>query len=196
VLALAALAGCRSDDAPAVDSAPPASTVPGTPPPATPGTPPPAAPPPASTPTARAFAPPAERVALLPLQVRVNRVAAVAGVTPGDPMLADVVARRLDLGAHDFGANVAPDLSWSAQRMSTWTQALFKVCDDPRMRSRYPDWRGANLERFARAAWGRAATTADAEAIAAIAADTGGTADAQWRATCLALLSSAELVLQ
>lgn len=111
-------------------------------------------------------------------------------------MLSDLQARRLDLGAHDFGANVAPDLAWSAQRLATWTQALVKVCDDPRMKTRYPDWRGANLERFARAGWGRGATDADARAITAIATEAGTDVNAQWRATCLALLSSAELVLQ
>lgn len=143
--------------------------------------------------TERAFTPSADRVALLPFHVRLNRLAAVAGAPTTDPMFAELNARRLDLGAHDFGANVAPDLTWSAQRMSTWLQALFPVCDDNRMRSRYPDWR-TSLDAFARAGWGRPSTAEDLQLLDAVAAEEP--AATRWRSSCLVLLSSLELVSQ
>ncbi len=143
--------------------------------------------------TERAFVPSVDRVALLPFQVRLNRVAAVAGVPTSDPMFAQLEARRLDLGAHDFGANVAPDLTWSAQRMATWVQALFPVCDDPRMKTRYPDWR-TGLDPFSRAAWGRASTAEDLQLLDEVIAEEPTAA--RWRASCLSLLSSLELVSQ
>jgi hypothetical protein len=143
--------------------------------------------------TEKAFVPSADRIALLPFHVRLNRLAAVAGVATTDSMFAELQARRLDLGAHDFGANVAPDLTWSAQRMTTWVQALFPVCDDNRMKARYPDWR-TSLDPFARAAWGRPSTAEDLQLLDAAVADEP-TAN-KWRASCLTLLSSLELVSQ
>lgn len=143
----------------------------------------------------RAFTPAADRLVLLPFDVRLNRVAEVTGVASTDAMFSDLRSNRLALGAHDFGANIAPDLNWTSQRMSTWVQSLRKVCDDSRMKTRYPNWRDG-MERFARAAWGRAATEEDKLAADDIATTTGSTAASQWRATCLALLSSTEMVTQ
>lgn len=141
----------------------------------------------------RAFAPSTDRVALLPFHVRLNRLSAVAGVPTTDAMFSEIRARKLDLGAHDFGTNVAPDLTWSAQRMSTWVQALFPVCDDARLKTRYPDWR-TSLDSFARAAWGRASTPEDLALLdEAIAEEPSAN---RWRASCLTLLSSLELVSQ
>ncbi len=141
----------------------------------------------------RAFAPSTDRLALLPFDVRLNRLAAVAGVPNTDAMFGELQKRRLDLGAHDFGANVAADLTWSAQRMSTWVQALFSVCDDNRMKARYPDWR-TSLDSFARAAWGRASTAEDLRLLDEAASEEPTAS--RWRSSCLMLLSSLELVSQ
>ncbi len=141
----------------------------------------------------RAFTPSADRVALLPFQVRMNKLSAVTGLPTTDAMFNDLKTRKLDLGAHDFGANVSPDLTWSAQRMSTWVQALFSVCDDARMKTRYPDWR-TSLDTFARAAWGRPSTAEDLALLDAAISDEP-TAN-RWRASCLTLLSSMEMVAQ
>ncbi len=143
--------------------------------------------------TERAFTPSADRIALLPFQVRLNRLSAIAGVPTTDPMFAELTKRKLDLGAHDYGANVAPDLTWSAQRMTTWVQALFPVCDDARMKTRYPDWR-TSLDSFARVAWGRASTPQDLQLLDEVAAEEPMAT--LWRASCLTLLSSLELVAQ
>ena len=149
--------------------------------------------PPARMRSEKAFTPSSDRVALLPFQVRLNKLAAIAGVPASDPMFAQLQARKLDLGAHDFGSNVAPDLTWSAQRMSTWVQALFPVCDDSRLKARYPDWR-TSLDAFSRAAWGRPSTADDLRLLDEAAAEEP--AATRWRASCLTLLSSLELVSQ
>ena len=178
-------AGCEAQiDAPLAGPgtiAPPVANAPG------------AVAPPIKPRTGRAFSPSADRVALLPFHVRLNRLAAVAGLPATDPMFAQLVARKLDLGAHDFGANTAPDLTWSAQRLSTWIQALFPVCDDSRLRARFPDWR-TGLDLFAQAAWGRPSTMEDLQLLDEVAADEP--AANRWRASCLTLLSSLELVAQ
>ncbi len=149
--------------------------------------------PPSRVRTDRAFAPSTDRVALLPFQVRMNKLSAITGLPTSDAMFAELTKRKLDLGAHDFGANVAPDLTWSAQRMSTWVQALFPVCDDARLKTRYPDWR-TSLDQFSRAAWGRPSTAEDLALLDAVIAEEP-TAN-RWRASCLMLLSSIELVAQ
>jgi hypothetical protein len=150
---------------------------------------------PTQPPTERAFSPSSDRLVLLPFEVRLNQLSAVTGVPTNDGIFADLRARRLDLGGHDFGANVAPDLTWSAQRMSTWVQGLFKVCDDARVKARYPDW-ATSLNDFARVAWGRPATDEDRQQLAEATTEAGATGNSQWRAACLTLLSSAELVTQ
>ncbi len=147
-------------------------------------------------PTERAFAPLAGRAALLPFGVRLTKLAAIAGVAETDALLESVVQRKLDLGAHDFGANIAPDLQWSAQRMVAWIQAVAPICDNAKFKSRYANWKTA-LPQFARAAWGRNSTDGDQAALdAALTEVNFANDDSKWRATCLALLSSSELVTQ
>jgi hypothetical protein len=186
-------AGCAGViDSPLAPSAPTGPAAAAQPPSPTPAAP---APPPAKVRTERAFTPSADRLALLPFEVRLNRLSAVTGAPTTDAIFADLRARRLDLGAHDFGANVAPDLTWSAQRMGTWVQGLFKVCDDSRVKARYPSW-SSGLDTFAQAAWGRTATDEDRQLLAEATSEAGASGEDAWRAGCLTLLSSAELVTQ
>ncbi|WP_169791681.1 hypothetical protein [Sandaracinus amylolyticus] len=140
-----------------------------------------------------AFVAPLESVTLLPFDVRLQRVADAVGVSTDDPILADLRAARLELGDHDYGAGVAPDLAWSARRMTSWARALRPVCASEAMRARYPALRDA-LEELAIAAYGRRATPEDYDAYDAALAEVPLVGDAQYRAMCIALLSSTELV--
>ncbi len=147
-------------------------------------------------PSETAFPPSRDKLVLLPFDVRLKRIADVAGVATSDAMLSELRARRIDLGAHDFGSNVAPDLSWSAQRMTIWVQAIAPICDNATFKGRFSDW-SDGLKTFAPLAWGRKADAADlAHLEQTIAEAKTDSKESQWRATCLLLLSSSELVAQ
>src|SRR5262245_30539763 len=94
-----------------------------------------------SPPTERAFDVRGDSMVLLPFVARWRRLAAVAGVAMDDPALGAVVSHRLELGDHDYGQNVAPDLTWSSKRMTAWILAIGPLCDDSRMKARYADWK-------------------------------------------------------
>src|SRR5438105_367268 len=49
-----------------------------------------------------AFAVPRDRILLLPFRVRLAKVARVIGVPANDPILASLLAVRIDLGDYDF----------------------------------------------------------------------------------------------
>ncbi|MFT5357067.1 MAG: hypothetical protein ACI9KE_004297 [Polyangiales bacterium] len=135
-----------------------------------------------------------EAVTLLPFDVRLRRVADAAGVPPEDPILSELRGARLELGAHDYAAGVPPDLSWSARRMTRWARALRPVCESTSFRTRYPVLRDS-MEDFTLAAYGRRATPEDYDAFdAAMAGAEDLSEDAAYRAMCIALLSSTELV--
>jgi len=133
---------------------------------------------------------PAERLQLLPFDVRLKRLAAAVELPVSDAVFNSLRGRATDLGAHDFANGVAPDLAWTARRIATWVEGVLPVCADSRVRSRYANW-SSSLDAFALEAWGRAATSDDrADLVPA-----QGLTDAEaWRATCVSLLSSAELL--
>lgn len=133
---------------------------------------------------------PVERLQLLPFEVRVKRLAAAVELPANDAVFSALRARATDLGAHDFANGVAPDLAWTAGRIATWVEAVLPVCADARVRSRYANW-STSLDAFALKAWGRAATNEDRTDVV----PTPGLTDAEaWRATCVSLLSSVELL--
>jgi hypothetical protein len=148
-----------------------------------------------ATMTERAFVPPQDRVALLPFFVRMERLSTVTGVPLSDSIYGELVSHRLDLGAHDFGSNVAADLSWSAQKMVTWAKAVTPVCEDGRLKTKYPNW-SSQLDAFALSAWGRPATPEDRESLIAVAGDAPLGAASEWKAVCITLLSSMEMLTQ
>lgn len=162
-----------------------------TPTPSTPSAPSPAVPPTVlPAPERPEVLLPVERLQLLPFEVRVKRLAAAVELPVTDAVFNTLRSRATDLGAHDFANGVAPDLAWTAGRIATWVEAVLPVCADARVRSRYANWT-TSLDAFALKAWGRAATTDDrADVVPA----QGLTADEAWRATCVSLLSSAELL--
>lgn len=142
-----------------------------------------------------AFDLPREAITLLPFRVRLAKVAAVAGVSPGDPILHELERKHLELGDHDYGAGVAPDQSGSAAQLALWVRGLKPVCDSTAMRSRFPSLPG-DLDLFFLAAHGRALDDLDrAEILGAIE---GRVLDepALYRTICTAVLSSAEMVMQ
>jgi hypothetical protein len=136
---------------------------------------------------------PSAPVKLLPFDVRVRRTAAATGVPVDDAVFDAARAQRLALGAHDFTNGTAPDLQWNAQRMATWIAAMLPVCRDPRVRSYLGDWRQGGVAKFVQGAFGRASTDDDLADLSAALAVSG---DDGWVATCLSLVSSAEMVLQ
>jgi hypothetical protein len=147
-----------------------------------------------TTPPATAFVEPTDRMQLLPFDVRLNRLASVAGVPATDPMFDELRAHRFELGDHDYAHGTGPDLSWTASRMAVWLRAVRPVCDSPQMKERYPSISGS-LDDLVLAAYGRRAVAADRQAYdAAIAGGAPADEAATYRATCLAFLSSTEFV--
>jgi len=145
--------------------------------------------------TGTAFELPRDKLLLLPFDVRMNMLAAVVGVALDDPMFDDLRAHRYELGDHDYASGTAPDLSWTASRMTVWLRALRPVCASDAMRARYPSLRDS-LDAFVLAAYGRRATDGDRAAYDEAVGGAGLTADEEHRAMCLALLASAEMVAQ
>jgi hypothetical protein len=132
-------------------------------------------------------------IALLPFDVRLAKVARVAGVETSAPILEAMRARRLDLGDHDYAAGVKPDATWSAARIGTWVKSLRPVCSSPAMRSRYPAL-PERLDDLLLAAYGRAATPEDHAAIEETVAATALDSESQYQIVCLTILSSLEFV--
>lgn len=133
-------------------------------------------------------------VRLLPFHVRVQKLAQVSGLDPQDPMFDEVWAGRYDLGDHNYGQGIGPDLSWNASKMAKWVEALQPLCASEQMATLYdlPADTGALLA----AAYGR---TPDAEEVAmftdAVDAQMLDEA-ARYQAICLAILTSSEFVAQ
>jgi hypothetical protein len=130
---------------------------------------------------------------LLPFEVRLARIAAALGLPASDRAFDAARAERLALGAHDFVNGTVPDLHWNSQRMAAWVQAMLPVCRDARVRAYLGDWKQGGLEKFVTGAFGRAATPDDLTDLSAGLAVSG---DDGWVTTCLALVSSAEVLLQ
>lgn len=198
VLAALTLSACSGGDK--VESATGGGSTPppsGSPPPAAP--PPVAAPPPLGAPAPIAppngFTVPAQAPQLLPFSVRLQRVAAVAGVPTSDPLLAALRANRTELGDHDYANSVKTDLGWTALKMSVWVRSVQPVCQSDAMRRRYADL-PANLPQLVEAAFGRAATAQDTADVQASLNGLTLSPAARYQTLCLAVLSSMEFVAQ
>ncbi|MBL8949360.1 MAG: hypothetical protein JNK82_01190 [Myxococcaceae bacterium] len=130
---------------------------------------------------------------LLPFETRLARTAAAVGVPVTDALFDAARAKRLDLGAHDFANGTAPDLQWNAQRMSLWVEVMLPVCRDARVRSHLGSLDRAGVQKFAAAGWGRDVADEDLADLATTLAIPGNDG---WVASCLVLVSSAELLVQ
>lgn len=132
-------------------------------------------------------------LALLPFDVRLAKVAEVAGVSPDDPALAALRERRFELGDHDHSKGVKPDLTWSSARIGTWVKALKPVCKSTAMRTRYPAL-PQHLGDLVLAAYGRHVTEEDRTAVQETVVATALDSESQYQLVCLAILSSLEFV--
>ena len=132
-------------------------------------------------------------LALLPFDVRLAKLAKVAGVSPDDPALAALRERRFELGDHDHSKGVKPDLTWSSARIGTWVKSLKPVCSSTAMRTRYPAL-PEHLGDLVLAAYGRHVTDEDRAAVQETVAATALDSESQYQLVCLAILSSLEFV--
>jgi hypothetical protein len=130
---------------------------------------------------------------LLPFDVRLNRVAAVVGLEPSDPLFDELRRNRIALGDYDHAAGVLPDSSWSAGRISLWTRLMRPICASPQMSSRYPNLPD-DLDELIRVAYGREPEVNEVEDVGAILFEAElATPEAEYESVCLAVLGSAEL---
>lgn len=143
-----------------------------------------------------AFAVPDAQPQLLPFWVRLDRVANVLGKPTDDPLFASLIDNRLGLGDYDYASGVKADRMWSPARMTLWAKSLKPVCASPEMRALYPDLANDPAEVIALAsdAWGRDVEASELVFDAPTLASLDETA--RYEMTCLAILSSAELVIQ
>ncbi|MBL8744482.1 MAG: hypothetical protein JNK04_25415 [Myxococcales bacterium] len=142
-----------------------------------------------------AFALPDQQPQLLPFWVRLERVSSVVGVPSSDPMFSLLLENRLGLGDYDYASGVKPDRLWSPGRMSLWAKSLQPVCASEAMHTAYPKLtEPSDAVAMASAAWGR---KVDASELGLDAASLAALEEGpRYEAVCLAILSSAELVIQ
>lgn len=137
-----------------------------------------------------------EQIVLLPFQVRLNKLAAVAGVPATDPIFEQVVAQRFELGDHNYAQSIRPDLSWSAQRMSRWVRSIKPICASQAMRARFPTL-PEHMNELVIAAYGREAGEDDLQLVEEVLAEVPLQDEAtRYQTLCLAILSSTEFVAQ
>jgi hypothetical protein len=145
-------------------------------------------------PLGSAFAVERQQVRLLPFSVRMAKLSTVVGVPVDSPLFASLVEDRLALGDHDYAHGIPVGRSWSAHQMSVWVKDLLPVCDSGEMKARYPNL-VTDQAAFVERAFGRRADPDDRALIDESLAEVPGLDDdAQYRAVCLALLSSAEML--
>lgn len=140
------------------------------------------------------FEVPATNILVLPFAVRLEKVAAVAGVPVADPLLNSLRDNRVSLGDYDFANSRQPDKTWTALKVADWVRAIKPVCASPQMHAKYsalPD----KLPAFVEAAYGRAATPDDTAAVTS--SEMGlPTSATRYETICVAMLSSLEFVAQ
>lgn len=137
-----------------------------------------------------------EQPQLLPFNVRFGRLAAVVGLETTDPLFDLVRKNRTSLGDHDFANGQQPDRLWSSSRMALWVRSLKPVCASAAMKARYPSL-PADLPALIENAFGRPANDEDRAMVADALADAAELPEAtRYQIACLAVLSSAEFVVQ
>jgi hypothetical protein len=131
---------------------------------------------------------------LLPFETRLRRLANTLELGVDDPVFDALRSDRLALDGYDHAQGVIADGLWIASRIKLWVRGLRPVCGSSAFATRYPEL-PADLPRLIRDAWGRQATEADLQAFDDSFAESSIDAAAQREATCLAVLSAAEMVL-
>ena len=136
-----------------------------------------------------------EEVRLLPYHTRMQKLSRVAGVSVDDPIFDELRQSRYDLGDHNYGQGIGPDLSWTANKMSIWVRGLRPVCNSEAMASNYP-FLPEHLNEMLQAAYGREATQEDLADYESILSDVTLSDADRYEAVCLAVLTSTEFVAQ
>jgi hypothetical protein len=141
------------------------------------------------------FKVPAQFPVLLPFDVRISRLSAVADLPLSDAAFALLLANATQLGDYDYANGLEPDNTWTAFKMSLWVQSLKPVCASPAMLSRYPGL-PESLGPLVEAAYGRALTDQDTADMTAALDALPLTPESRTQTTCLAVLSSLEFLAQ
>lgn len=139
-----------------------------------------------------AFFIPRAQVNVLPFQVRLAKVARVAGVPVMDPMLQSLRTAHLELGDGDYANGIRPDKSWTAGKLAAWIKALRPVCQSAQLKGRFLLPR--DLPAMIMTAHGRWADTTDEQLINDELAAEPLPADEQHELVCLTVLASTEFV--
>lgn len=134
-------------------------------------------------------------VRLLPFHIRLAKLTRVVKLPAEDPIFSELFARRYELGDHNFGQSIGPDLSWNASKMAVWVDALRPVCASEAMAIAYPTL-PEELNAMLLAAYGREATPEDLADYDAVLADATLSDADRYEAVCLTVLTSSEFVAQ
>lgn len=145
-------------------------------------------------PSEEPFEVPKHEVRLLPYDVRVNNLAALLAVETDHFLFDEIHTRRTLLGDHDYANGVAPDLSWSANKMGAWLKGLKPICSSALWIQRYPNLR-LDPAPLLRKVLAREPNTEELQAYAVLATSASSTTRAD-ELTCLAALSSLDFVAQ
>jgi hypothetical protein len=134
----------------------------------------------------------ADRVELLPFEVRMRKLAGVVGVGVEHFMFTELRDLSLSLGDAEPGLGVDEDLAWTPERMRHWVAALQPVCSSQEFATRFADV-GETPDELVQAAWGRAPNEAERDALGQVALQFSDP-DTRRRFVCLAVLSSLDFV--
>jgi len=134
-----------------------------------------------------------DSIELLPLPVRLRRVAEVAGIPVHANFLDPLRESALEIGGHDFGQGVPPGLSWTAPRIASWTRGLLPVCESDAFRLRYAEF-PKDLGALMLAAYGKPPPSGLADAIWSDISDRVSDPDRARVTACLAIMTSLEFV--
>lgn len=132
---------------------------------------------------------------LLPFEVRLSRLSAVAGIASSDPAFDLLRANATQLGDYDYANGLEPDNTWTAFKMSLWVQSLKPVCASQAMLTRYPSL-PERLGPLIETAYGRSLSAQDSADMAAALGTLPLSPEARTQTICLALLSSLEFLAQ
>jgi hypothetical protein len=139
-----------------------------------------------------AFVIPREQVNVLPFQVRLAKVARVAGVPVTDPILQNLRVARLELGDGDYANGIRPDRSWTAGKLAAWIKALRPVCQSSQLKARFT--LPQDLPAMIMTAHGRWADPTDEQLINEELVGETLTDDEKHELVCLTVLASTEFV--
>ena len=132
-------------------------------------------------------------VRLLPFHIRMEKLSRVTGLALDDPLFDELWGHRYDLGDHNYGQGIGPDLSWNASKMSVWVESLQPVCNSEAVAVKFPSLPD-NPGDMISAAYGRPAGAEDLADFQAVLGEVPLDEAARYQSVCLAILTSSEFV--